>query len=131
MAKPPVRLREAVEEVLVQHHASQRRKAVAWMGFDYLIHVAVYADLWSEQVRVIERVFRHFMCWKALLVFGEQHGAGLLLRGTLILMGSQEVYSVVLDTRTGKVSWVKPQEFDILVMREFQNWEAEDEATTN
>ena len=114
------RFRDAVVDELRQ---ITRRPTVAWMGFMNLIQVTVHCELFDEEARVIERGLRHYKCYKAIL-WVRAYEAGKR-RGTVVLMGTREVFAVTYDSHTGETAWETPDRFDQMIVSEFQGWEEE------
>jgi hypothetical protein len=96
--------RDAVVEEL---RLIKRRPTVAWMGFHNLVQVTVACELFDEEARIVQRAYRHYKCFKALLWVRESEVG---LRGTIVLMGSRQIYAVTLNTESGEHLWETPRQ---------------------
>jgi hypothetical protein len=114
------RFRDAVVEEL---RRNVRRPTVTWMGFDNLIQVTIQCDLFDRPAKIIKLGLKEHICYKAVLWV--RRSAMSKMRGTVVLLGSNEVFALTLDTRSGEYDWEPPDRFDQIIVSEFDRWEEE------
>ena len=122
-APPDTRFRNAVLGITV---VERRRPVVVWMGFDDSISAQVFDELFGERSLMIRRALLQTMCFKALLYLSAPKEG--VVRATLVLMGSREVYAMNFNPSSGDYAWVEPDKFDVQIMHEYMEWEVNEAA---